>query len=368
MKAAIGEEVLRCACSAHTSQLAVKDLIEGVDFLEDFYNDVVNLISFISGRSDDFKQFCPFKMPHFIDTRWNTLYNCSSFIINNKSSIDEWIKEYIASEQMRFDREQELFNGKKKKYPPKPIEFPPINEVPKEWATYIEPLEVIACFTNCIEGDLCLQQDAYTSVLEAESKLESISANNNYVAETLYDKFHERFTSTADLTLAHLAFLFTPTGLDDFRSQPNDREKAQKRLSLKKKFLEISKVLKQKKFTDNTHFLPALFDYYLDRVEFGTGEDPFNFWKYSVFEFAEIEHINEGHPITLDTFSRIALCLITLPASEAMIERAFNQVKSISTRYNKSMLIDLYLALSSIKIAIKYARKYPVHEFNTFDE
>lgn len=88
-------------------------------------------------------------MPHFIDTRWNTLYYCSSFIIKNKS-IDELIKEYIASEQMRFNTEHELFNDKKKKYPPKP------NEFPGELATYIEPLKVIAGFTNCIEGDLCL--------------------------------------------------------------------------------------------------------------------------------------------------------------------------------------------------------------------
>lgn len=368
LKAAIGEEVLRCACAAHTSQLAVKDLIEGVDYLEEFYSNVVNLISFISMRSDDFKKLSPYKMPHFIDTRWNTLYNCSSFIFKNKSSIDEWLKEYITFEQKRFDTEQELFNSKRKKYPPKPIEFPPINEVPEEWATYIEPLEVIAGFTNCIEGDLCLQQDVYISVLDAESKLESLAQNKNYVAETLYDKFHHRFTSTADLTLAHLAFLFTPTGLDDFRSLPNDREKVRIRLTLKKKFLDISKVLTQKKFTNNTHFLPALFDYYLDRVEFGTGEYPFNFWKYSAYESAEIEHINDGRPIPLDNFSHIALCLITLPASEAMIERAFSQVKAISTRYNKSMLIDLYWALSSIKIAIKYARKYPVHEFNTIIE
>lgn len=106
----------------------------------------------------------------------------------------------------------------------------------------------------------------------------------------------------------------------------------------------------------------------MDRVEFGTGENPFNFWKYSAYESAEIEHINDGRPIPLDNFSHIALCLITLPASEAMIERAFSQVKAISTRYNKSMLIDLYLALSSIKIEIKYARKYPVHEFNTIIE
>ena len=53
LKVLIGEEMLRCACAAHTSQLAIKDLIKGVPFLEEFMQDVINLISFISTHSDD---------------------------------------------------------------------------------------------------------------------------------------------------------------------------------------------------------------------------------------------------------------------------------------------------------------------------
>lgn len=132
------------------------------------------------------------------------------------------------------------------------------------------------------------------------------------------------------------------------------------RKKLKSKFLEISNVLSQYEQNSDVYFLPIIFDYYLDQVNFGTGENPFTFWKYSAFENITLNHVNESKPIPLKKFSDIALCLMSLPASEVMVERAFSHMKSISTKYNKSMLLDLFLALSSIKIAAKYQRKYPL--------
>lgn len=365
LKVLIGEEMLRCACAAHTSQLAIKDLIKGVPFLEEFMQDVINLISFISTHSDDFQKFCPYKMPHFIETRWNTLYNCSSFILENADDINSWLTDYQISEELRFEKETSLYEANKRRTPPNPIVNPPMKAVPEDWVNYIPALEVISEFTDNIEGDLKLQQDVYVSVVEAESKLKALTDDNNFVAEILLEKFEERFKTTADLTLAHLAFIFTAVGLDDFRNTPNDAEKKKTRKNLKKKYLEICNILTQKKYTQNTHFLPALFDYYIDRVEFGTGEDPFAFWKYCMDESAVIEHVNDGNPIPLDTFSSIALCIISFPASEAMIERAFSQIKAISTKFNSSMLIDFFLAIATIKIAKKYSRKYSLQEFKS---
>lgn len=37
------------------------------------------------------------------------------------------------------------------------MDLPPFESVPNEWENYIERLEVIATFTNHIEGDLSLQ-------------------------------------------------------------------------------------------------------------------------------------------------------------------------------------------------------------------
>ena len=192
-----------------------------------------------------------------------------------------------------------------------------------------------------------------------KSKLQALANQNNFVAQELLDKFQKRFETTADLTLAHLAFIFTAEGLEAFRILPNDQEKRKTRASLKEKFLEITRILGQK-FSADTHFLPALFDFYLDYVVFNTGEDPLAYWKSLMDKKANIAHVNRGEPIPLKTFVCVALCLITLPASESMIERAFSQIKSIMTDYNKSMLGDLFIALSTIKVTSRYKRKYPM--------
>ena len=56
LKALIGEEVLRCACAAHTSQLSIKDLIDELPFMQEFMSNVITLLKFMSDKSADFKQ------------------------------------------------------------------------------------------------------------------------------------------------------------------------------------------------------------------------------------------------------------------------------------------------------------------------
>lgn len=184
---------------------------------------------------------------------------------------------------MRYQKELEKYEQVKIQNQPDPVEYAPINVVPEEWRVYLEPLEIIAAFTSKIEGDLQLQQDVYVQVMNTESNLPALADQNNYVAEVLLEHFHERFTSTADLTLSHLAYLFTADGLENFGMIPNDKEKMEKRKKLKK-ILDIANVLTEKKFTTNTHFISALFDDNVDRFQFDSGEDLFSFWKYSVSE------------------------------------------------------------------------------------
>lgn len=69
--------------------------------------------------------------------------------------------------------------------------------------------------------------------------------------------------------------------------------------------------------------------------------------------------VNGGEPIKLDIFSTIILIIISLPASESMVERAFSQIKSITTDFNKSMKKDLFISLSTIKLCLRYRKKYP---------
>lgn len=122
----------------------------------------------------------------------------------------------------RFNEEKKKYETGKRKKEPTPIQVPPLDAIPEEWNNYLEPLEVIANFTNNIEGDLILQQDVYVQFILAEAKLSAFAHQNNFVAEVLYESFHKRFNSTTYLTLSHLAYIFTSVGLDEFRSLPND--------------------------------------------------------------------------------------------------------------------------------------------------
>lgn len=253
----------------------------------------------------------------------------------------------------------ELFQQKLIQKEPSRPNVPSIFEVPEEWETYTVPLEVIADFTDHIEGDIVLQQEVYIHKLMAESQLENmVSKDKNAIAEQLLEDFRRRFKKTADIIVSELAYLFTPVGLKQFRILDDDRNKHEKRKQLKKLFLEITKEAAEKNPTAEYVFLPALFDYYVDSFDYNEGENPMAFWKSQILEEVKIPHINEGNAISLRAFSTAALCIISFPASEAMCERAFSALKSIITDLNTTMKSDLYHALAIIKLVLRYKRKY----------
>ena len=72
-----------------------------------------------------------------------------------------------------------------------------------------------------------------------EASLERMAIRGNTVAQKLLEAFQERFRTTADLTLVHLAYIMTPTGLKTFQALPEDGKKRSKKKSLKDKLLEI---------------------------------------------------------------------------------------------------------------------------------
>ena len=198
----------------------------------------------------------------------------------------------------------------------------------------------------------------YTFYREAEASLERLAYRGNYVASKLLVALRERFSTTASLTLAHLAYILTPSGLKTFQALPNDREKRTTKRVLKEKFLEITNVLDIDGLGEAGVFLPALLDNYISFWNVNEGEDPHAFWNERIDETIVLPQANGGNPISLSVFATVALILISLPASEAMVERAFSQVKAIGTSFNKSMSNDLFLSLATIKLCLRYRNKY----------
>ena len=88
------------------------------------------------------------------------------------------------------------------------------------------------------------------------------------------------------------------------------------------------------------------------------GENPIDYFQNLTRRTRIIGMVNQGRAIKCDVFATICLVILTCPASEAMVERAFSQIKAISTDFNKNMKPDLFLALSKIKLALRYKRKY----------
>lgn len=358
IKSLIGMAILRCSCAAHTGQLAVHDVVQESATLGAFFSQITSLLKWIDKNSIDFKKTCPLKVPKFIATRWNTLASCGTFIVNHKQEVNNFINEMVQSKNERYQAELTAFQDGRKRTMPDEPDLPPIRTVPNEWTDYTAALNVIARFTDQIEGDLHLQQQVYVAFISAQAELERMRERRNIVARNLLDALTSRFTRTADLALSRLAFCFTAEGLTDFHSMPNSPSKRAVKAELKAKFLEIAGVLNIPAIGPPAIYLPAMFDNYITYAEIGDGEDPYAYWSEKLDDTVTIEQVNGGMPISLAIFANIALIMISLPASEAMVERAFSQVKAIVTDFNRSMGKELFLALCSIKLCTRYSKKY----------
>ena len=352
LKALVGNEIVRCACSAHTGQLAINDLLKD-GILSQFFNDVTQTLEWLKKRKQFFNLKCPRKIPTFVSTRWNTLFSCVSYLLENKEPIDSFLQEYTAFENDEYNKKVQQFNTSQRAHtstPPTPPTPPPVMSIPDEWVPFHQALKVIAEFTDQIEGDLVLQQQVYVAVNEALRTLEELDTP---VSEALHHFFQQRFQETADLSLAKLAYYLTPVGIVQYRALPS-REKANLFRQLKPKFMEVSSTLSKME----TLYFPSQLRFMLESYQVEEGDSPFYVYRDLSHESIIIWGINANKAIHFRSFALVCLAIVSLPASEAMVERAFSQIKSIASDFNKSMKSDLFIALSTLKLTIRYKRRY----------
>lgn len=110
----------------------------------------------------------------------------------------------------------------------------------------------------------------------------------------------------------------------------------------------------------NDSFITASFDHYLDNVEFPIDQSSRVFWKLQQGQFFTENDLNDGKPISLKTFSKMATLLLCLPATEAITERCFSSFRRLLSDYNSNMLPDLFIALCTVKMHVRYKNKYPL--------
>ena len=347
--AIVGNEVIRVACSAHTGQLVIGDLIKQSS-MEDFFIAVTNTIQYLKVHRDTFITNCPHKIPSYISTRWNTLHACADFLMRHRDLINDFIQATALAESEDFERKQQMFTQGRIKNQPVPPTPPPIEMIPSEWQHYVDALKVISDFTDEVEKDLTLQQHVYVAVNRVYARLEQLDTP---CASEMLDLFHKRFTSTADFSLSKLAYYLTPSGVNEYRSLPeSERRKLFK--ELKTKFKELTA-----KFPpEMTMYFPAIYTFFMNVYEIDPGDSPFYVFNELENEHIRIPGLNGEEPVSFSSFAIACKALVTLPASEAMVERCFSQVKSIATDFNKRMKIDFAIALSTLKLAIRYRRRY----------
>ena len=90
-------------------------------------------------------------------------------------------------------------------------------EIPPIWDELLQPLFIIKTFTNSVEGDLHMQYHAYKACKEAIEHLSMIY--DNEVASYFKTYLESRFSSTLDIRISHLSYMFTEDGLNDYREK-----------------------------------------------------------------------------------------------------------------------------------------------------
>ena len=350
----LGEAVLRVACGAHTAQLVVGDVVKKNIYFKMFVTELLDMVKYIGAREEEFKILCPCKIPKYIATRWNTLCDVLEFVLDNQTKIDEFLANKIREEDEEFQQKHQKYcekvcAGLKAKVP-QPLTYPMQQSVPDYWKRYFVCLDSIRKFTTYVEGDLIMQYHLYVAYEKTLDSLLGIREEGD-IEKFFCDLFIDRFSSTADILIAKLAYIFTAEGLAAYRASPmEDRDE----------LTELLDTIASEALTEEEYqrtYIAACFDEYLDSIS-SPPRTASKYWKTLSKKTFSKSDLNDGNPISFAALAKIADLIIHLPATEAITERCFSALKRLVSDYNGSMHIDLFIAECKIKMAMRYKRRY----------
>jgi hypothetical protein len=308
------------------------------------------------------------KVPMIVKTRWNTIYSAVSFLLDQRDAVNATIQG--VNERKRFEYSHTFRRIVVAQPNPVPehaiLKLSPIEEVPESWTIYQEALQPIAVFTTAVEGNLLFQQHVYCAMVKCRHELQVLINKGNPLAGNVLIQFNKRFDSTADGNLAELAFRLTPDGKVDWEEnieplfvtlKPDSEEFKQlayRKKEMKRLFCEFAgSYYKSQEISEMN--LARLFYHWLASEPTIPGDDPGIFWTEKALAS------RNSTPSEWSGFSIVAKAIITLPATEAVCERLFSQVKAMETDYNEKMKPDLVQARARIKMAVRYRAEYPSH-------
>ena len=294
------QQFIRQPCSAHTANLGINDM---------FGNDPE--YGYIIGYISQLLISHPYKkgpVPNFT-IRWSSMFKCVEYIYENleyyKSRRDPVVQEHL--ERIKTD---------------------------VGWDNLLKMVKYAWDFIENIEGDHVSIANIFPSIKQVWHYLLEM---NTRASIKFANIILHRFCKTVHLKLPLFAFSLTQEGLDWFRNYPGN--------SFLNDSIEGMKIYAKDRNIQHIDVLLEMYDLHLSTCslnDFNAFSLPIEFWK------AKENNTNESLQCRL--FAKFAVEVLSIPASEAAVERIFASLSALIDSREKRCKPDLINA----KLCIKY--------------
>lgn len=308
---------IREPCSAHTCDLAIKDMFSK----DEDYGFVNRCIEILIDHLPK-GTFTPGYAPSYKTIRWKSLLECSKFINDH---LDAYKKSRI-EEVVNSIKEVERMIG---------------------WKCLVKMLEIMCNFLDQIERDLSSIADILPPYLEACKRLKEMNVKP---ANRLLKHLKYRFRDTCPLKLPIAAFLLTEKGLQYYRTSTDER--------IPLLFVTtdaIEEYMKERNFPQKTIWsVKTGFQYYLnyfDITEFSKFDKPIDMWK----SFKTNSPIPNIEPLIC-----FANEVLLIPSSETAVERVFRALSGLTENKMSKVSRETINARLMVKFDSIFGRAGPI--------
>lgn len=336
--------LLRFACAAHTAQLLIADLNRTNLTMIEISGIISSLLVWMRTKKvrKQLKKNNMNSPPLIQKTRWNSIFICCQYIINNYDSIINIIKSFNCTKWQS------------------PIEFD--SEIKAKILALHKALDPLYRFTNNVQKNFVSASDVYFHLNKLQIEMSHISDPYNFATD-IFTNIFTRFSETCDSTIALLSFILTKEGRNWWRMQKESTDEEIRNLmnsrgtqpsnlliwfntqkkNISKKLDELSSYLNL-----NSDMVESSFNLWVTFTD-RYNENPIDYWKSNIITVARDD---DGKMIIFQDLANIAIRILTLPGTEAICERIFSQLKLIHNHLRNSLKNDILDSILTIKLKL----------------
>jgi hypothetical protein len=266
-------------------------------------------------------------MPSIVETRWLCLWEFTAYIAQHFSEVSDALagKEHALSVLHRY-----------------------------RFSDLRDCLTAMNSFVKWTEGDGTGLCSACERILRTTAKFQKLAVQDNGYASDFETAFTNRMWTTADLRQILLGFLITKQGLLWFQSLPlwsgNDSGPFP---GSRRSVVDLTKSVRNQ-FETIIGADPQMFAWtwndYLHHAVFREDDSVLSFWRREQSRTSSFGWGGHGVRVNYLPLSTMAEMLLTLPCSEAAVERVFSHFKIITGDHRHSLGDDILEALLTIRL------------------